>query len=237
MFLCCALFAIQWMLPPDAFAVGGGVPFVFREGQVPGAMQHAFAADSMDFTYHACADFDAADFVETGYLWISSFQDVDSVVDSQINYFMANGYHLYARYQFHAEECSGQQTCNFLDRKNYRVDQAALSLYLDPLQDTLLALQNCGVAVANGGDDVFLGAANAILSGQKSETDDQANGDFDIVFSNWFFTAAGQALFKDGNGNPLAIPTLVFNANVTILGGLLGDDHRPEGSGNLYWTD
>lgn len=202
-----------------------------------GAMQHALAADSMDFTYHACVDFDDFDPVESGYLWVSSFQDVDSVVDSQINDFLANGYHIYARYGFHADECSGQQTCNFLDRKSYRIDEASLSLFLDQLQDTQLGLQNCVVVGANIADDVFLGTANVIQSGQKSETDDQANGDFDIVFSNWFFSAAGQALFRDGFGNPLAVSTLAFNANVTVLGGPLGDSHRPEGSGNLYWVD
>lgn len=234
---CCALIASQWMIPSTASAVGGGVPFVVREGVVPGAMFHALPADSMDFTYHACVDFADADFTESGYLWISSFQDVDSVVDSQINDFMANGYHLYARFRIHADECSGQVTCNFLDRKNYRVDEAALSLYLDPLSDTVLGIQNCGVVGANTADDIFLGTANAIQSGQMSETDDQANGDFDIVFANWFFTAAGQALFWDGNGNPLAVQVLVFNGNVTTLGGPLGDNHRPEGSGNLYWRD
>ena len=234
----CALFSMQLMLVATASAVGNGVPFVFREGIVPGSMANPVGANSVDFTYHACDNFTDADSItETGYLWVSSFQDVGTVVDSQINYFLANGYHLYARYHFQADECSDQQTCNGLTRKNYVVNQAGLSLYLDPMQDTVLGLQNCGVVVAGNADDWFLGTANAIQNGQKSETNDLANGDFKIVFANWVFTAAGQALFKDGNGNPLAVPTLVFDANVTLLNGPLTNDHRPEGSGNLYWRD
>ena len=234
----CASFSIQLLICMHASAVGNGVPFVFREGFVPGAAQNPVAANSLDFTYHACDNFTAAGAVtETGYFWVSSFQNVGTVVDSQINHFLPNGYHLYARYHFSADECSDQQTCNGRTRKSYFIEQAGLSLYLDPLQDTVLGLQNCGVVAAGTADDVFLGNAMAIQNGQKSETDDLANGDFEIVLGNWAFTAAGQALFTDGNGNPLVVQVLVFNANVTMLNGPLVNDHLPEGSGNIYWRD
>jgi hypothetical protein len=233
-----ALVAIQFTAPPTASAVGNGVPFGFREGLIPNAQIHPVLADSMDFTYHSCFNFtDMDSFTETGYLWISSFQDVAGVVDSQINHFLPNGYHLYARYTFQGDECSSEHACNGGTRRNYAIDQARIALFIDPAQDTVLSIQNCAVAVANNGDDGFLGFADNILSGQKSETNEQANGDFDIVFNNWAFTALGQTLFLDVNGAPLAVPTLVFNANVTILGGPLNQDHRPEGSGNLYWVD
>jgi len=206
---------------------------------VQGAIVHPVFADSMDFTYHSCVDFtDMDSFTESGYLWISSFQDAVGVVDSQINYIAANGYHLYAKYTYDADECadSNQPTCNALTRRNYRVEQARLALFIDPMQDTVLGLQQCGVVVANDADDVFLGFADAIVAGQKSETNDLANGDFEVVFSNWAFSALGGALFRDLNGNPLVAPTLKFNGNVTILGGPLNNDHKPEGSGNLYWV-
>jgi hypothetical protein len=230
-----ALISIQ---APTASAVGNGVNFVFREGFVPGTMPNPVSANSLDFTYLSCVDFTAmGQFTETGYLWISSFQDVGSVVDSHINYAGAMGYHLYARYHFEADQCSAQMTCNGLARRNYGIEQATIALYSDPNQDTVLSIQDCAVVVAGDADDQFLGFANAIQAGQKSETNDLANGDFEIDFANWVFTADGQDLFRDGNGNPLAVPTLVFNANVTLLTGPLANDHKPEGSGNLYWRD
>ncbi len=235
----CALVSVQWLVPPSASAVGGGIPFVFREGAVAGAMQHPVNADSMDFTYHACLHFtDADSFRESGYFWISSFQDVAGVVDSQINDFLANGYRIYGRYSYDADQVGMAQPMPFGGtRLNYVVSQARLALYLDYDQNTVLSIQNCEPA-GNTDGDVFLGFCNAIITGEKSETNDPANGDFDIVFANWLFTAAGEALFRDPAGNnPLAANQLVFNGNVTLLGGALGMDHEPEGSGNLYWID
>ena len=233
----CAVLAAQWALPPSASAVGNGVGFVFREDQVPGANARALGANSMDFTYHACVHFtDVDSFRESGYFWISSFQNPVGVVDSQINYYLANGYRIYAKYSFDADQWGGPQPTPSGTRLNYVVSQARLSLFLDWDQNTVLGLQNCQ-PVGNTDGDIFLGSCNAIISGEKSETDGQANGDFDIRFANWVFTAAGQAMFRNGMGNPLLANQLIFNANVTLLNGPLGDDHRPEGSGNLYWID
>jgi hypothetical protein len=223
----------------NAFAVGAGVPFVFEELDVP-ALNHDVNANSFDLTYHACVDFvDNGIFNEVGYFWISSFQDVDSVVDSQINDFQANGYHLYGKYAFHGEECLDQMTCHAnRTRKTYDLSQASISLYVDPLSNTTIQLMNCQVVVAGAEDDRPLGSASMLQSEMKTETDDFANGDFDLVFSNWVFTADGQDLFREpGGGNPLDNSTLVFNANVTRLQGPLVNDHRPEGSGNLFWRD
>ena len=114
---------------------------------------------------------------------------------------------------------------------------ARIQLYLDPLSDTVLGLANCQVTAAGTADDVLLGGANVLLDGEKSETNGLANGDFELVFANWLFTPAGQTLYRDVFGNPLFAPQFVFNANVTQLGGALGNDHRPEGSGNIFWRD
>jgi hypothetical protein len=233
-----ALVAVQGMTPPDALAVGGGVGFVFRELFVP-ADPHPVPADSMDLTYHSCVDFTAMNsFTERGYFWVSSFQDVDSVVDSQINYYLPDGYHIYAKYRFEADQCNANQmTCNGLTRRNYAVEDAEIELYVDPQSDTGLSIAGCGVVVNGNADDRLLGSANAIVNGQKTETNDLASGDLELVFGNWVFTADGQELFRDGNGNPLAANIFVFNANVTQLGGALNNDHRPEGSGNIFWRD
>jgi hypothetical protein len=220
----------------SAFAVGGGVPFTFREGDVP-AIMHSVPADGLDLTYHSCVAFQGASITESGYFWNSSFQDIDSVVDSQINYFLGNGYHIYATYNFQAEQCSEQETCNGDTRLNYFVTGGTLSLWVDPDSNTALSLANCAAVVGGQtGDDRLLGTSAMVLSGQKTETNDQANGDFEIVFGNWLFTVDGQELFFDeGNQNPLAADRLVFNGNVTRLQGPLTNLHRPEGSGNIFW--
>jgi hypothetical protein len=232
-----ALVAIQGLVPPSAYAVGNGLTFGFRETPIPGAAMNALIANSLDFTYHDCTDFTAAGaFTERGYLWISSFQDIAGVVDSQINHFVANGYHIYARYNYEGEECSSQEMCEpNKTRRNYTLHEGSINLFVDPQQDTVLALNNCAVVVANNADDIPLGAAPAITYGAKTETDDRINGDFEIEFGPWAFSNFGTALFRDLNGNPLAANRLVINGNVTRLLGPLGADHRPEGSGNLFW--
>jgi hypothetical protein len=236
----CALASVQWLVPPSASAVGNGLPFVFREGLVQGAMAHPVAADSLDFTYHACVHFTDDDtFRESGYFWISSFQDLDSEVDSQINYFLANGYRIYGLYTFEADQWGQSQPTPSGNRLNYVVSKAKLSLFLDWDQNTVLGINNC-LPGGNTDGDVFLGTCDGIISGEKSETDGQANGDFDILFEDWMFSPAGATLFRnpaDPANLPLVVNQLVFNGNVTLLNGALGDDHMPEGSGNLYWID
>ena len=238
-FIGSALVAFQGLVPPSAYAVGPGVDFGFAETPIPGTQVHAVFANSLDFTYHDCLDFiDPDSFIERGYLWISSFQDVASVVDSQINHFLPNGYHIYARYMYQADECSSEDTCTAnKTRRNYTVNGASIQLFVDPLSDTVLAFNGCAVVAANTADDRPLGGANQIQEGQKTETNDLINGDFEIVFNNWVFSAFGQTLFQDLNGVPLVAPRLVFNGNVTRLLGPLDNDHRPEGSGNLYWLE
>lgn len=220
---------------PSVFAVGAGVPYAFVETPIPAALANVVFADSEDDTYHACLDYIGAnDINEVGYAWISSYQAPGTVVDSQINHFLPNGYRKYVRFRFHAEVCSDQQTCSGRDRRNFTIDEASIRLYLDPLSDTVLGLQNCAVTVANSGDDIPLGGAT-VGTGQLTETNDLATGDFEITFTDWAFTAMGGQLYRDLNNNPLVAPILQFNQNVTRLQGSLLGDHLPEGSGNLFW--
>ncbi|MGH8605270.1 MAG: hypothetical protein ACREXR_21520, partial [Gammaproteobacteria bacterium] len=149
----------------EASAVGGGLPFVVDESVVPGALNNVFDADSLDLTYHACTKVGGPNNMrlrETGYFWNSSYQDIDSVVDSQINHFLPNGYHIYGVYTYEADQVSADQqyTPTGGDRLNYVVasDHAAISLYLDPLQNTTLALNaGCQVVKANTADDRLVG--------------------------------------------------------------------------------
>jgi hypothetical protein len=224
----------------SAFAVGGGVPFFFREGFVPGGTQpNPVPADSEDFTYHSCVHFVTANsVVQNGYFWVSSYQDAVGVVNSQINFIGNAGYRVYGRYHLAADECIGPQpTCNNLVRRSYAVTEGQIELFIDPSADTVLGLNNCQVVVANTGDDQPLGLAAQVISGQITETNDQANGDFDVLFGMWAFTAAGQQLYRDGNNNALAVNQMEFNANTTRLQGAINADHLPEGSGNFYWVD
>jgi hypothetical protein len=224
----------------SAFAVGGGVPFFFREGFVPGGTQpNPVPADSEDFTHHSCVHFVTANsVVQNGYFWVSSYQDAVGVVNSQINFIGNAGYRVYGRYHLAADECIGPQpTCNNLVRRSYAVTEGQIELFIDPSADTVLGLNNCQVVVANTGDDQPLGLAAQVISGQITETNDQANGDFDVLFGMWAFTAAGQQLYRDGNNNALAVNQMEFNANTTRLQGAINADHLPEGSGNFYWVD
>ena len=111
-----------------------------------------------------------------------------------------------------------QGTCHNDTRLNYDIDGAVLALYLDPRSDTTLSIQDCAVVANRLADDRYLGIATNIANmpvSMKSETNDLANGDFE----------------------PLAVPTLAFKGNVTLLGGPLFGNHRPSGSGNLDGID
>lgn len=222
----------------EVMAVGGGLTLNVDESIVPGALNNAFDADSLDFTYHACTDIGGEDdrkLAETGYFWNSSYQDAVGVVDSQINHFLPNGYHIYGRYSYQAGQVGGAQRTPTGDRLSYVVDpnaNANIRLYIDPNQDTTLEIQDCQVVVTHHADDLLVGGSNAVAQGEKSETSGLANGDFKVVFSNWVWGPAG-ALF----GPPANANFLVFNGNLTNLGGVLGADHNPEGSGNIFWLE
>jgi hypothetical protein len=221
----------------EVMAVGGGLHFNVDEGFVHGAKINMFDADSLDLTYHACTNIGGANGMrleENGYFWNSSYQDADSVVDSQINYFLPNGYHIYGRYSYQAGQVGGAQPTPTGDRLNYEVRpvNAVIELYVDPNQDTTLELPACPgpVVVANNDDDLLVGSSNAVEQGEKSETSGLANGDFKVVFSHWVWGPAGDLFGPPANAN-----FLVFNGNLTNLGGALGASHRPEGSGNIFW--
>ncbi len=224
-------------------AVGNGVPFVVHEVVVPGADAHDLNSNSLDFTYHSCVDFthqpgEEPRFGESGYFWVSSYQNPTSVVDSQINYYEANGYRIYGKYHYDAEFFNGPQPTPTPGgvRFNYEDDPDGapfVSLFVDRLSDTVLDLVEClPVPIAGGGDDILIGSSFTLNNGEKSETNAIANGDFELRYGNWNFTGFGAALFDFQQ----PVTRLVLNANITqLIGGALNVDHKTEGSGNLFW--
>ena len=172
-----------------------------RRGCGPGCDPRTHNANSLDFTYHSCVDFpqppgQPPQFLESGYFWVSSYQSPASVVDSQINYFVANGYRIYAKYRYQAEFVNAHQPSPSGLRLNYVAPQqpALIELYLDQ-SNTVLDLQNCApVVVAPHNDDILLGSSMTLNYGEKSETNNvAATGDFELRFGNWTFTNFGQA--------------------------------------------
>ena len=226
-----------------ASAVGNGLPFVVDEDGVPGAIAITHNANSADFTYHSCVDFIQQPgqpplFRESGYFWVSSYQNLTSVVDSQINYFDANGYRIYAKYSYAAQFVNLHNPSPSGLRLNYVAPQqpAIIEMYLDWQSNTVLGLQQCGPVVVSGGnEDILLGSSATLEYGEKSETSNiAANGDFELRFVNWAFTNFGEAIFRFPE--PAAFYRMVMNANITrLIGGNLITDHAAEGSGNLFW--
>ncbi len=233
MFLASCLALTNLLASSEAGAVGPGLDFHVTEGAIPGAQAHNFDANSLDLTYHACTQVVGQNLTETGYFWVSSYQDKDSVVDSQINHFLNNGYHIYGIYNYQAQEVGPRQMAIGGDRLNYEVTDGSINLYIDPDKDTILDIVECQVTVADNGDDASMGDSVGVLLGAKSETDGVANGDFKVVFNNWTWDPVGYEIIHPFTG--FVFDTLVFNGNLTVLGGPLGANHDPEGSGNIYW--
>jgi len=227
---------------PQAYAVGGGGNFTVNEAALTADPQ-TMEADSLDLTYHDCLKFGGFDnrrFRDVGYLWISSYQDADSVVNSQINYSNAggtNGYNIYAKYLYSGQQAMAPQATPTGNRINYTVDpNAPFELWLDPNQDTTLGLIafNCLYVSAGTADDILLGTANNVQVGERSETDGLANGDFELCYDDWSFTARGDEWIKLVGG--MSFTSMSFNGNITrLMGGMLKQDHRAEGSGNIFW--
>ena len=103
----------------------------------------------------------------------------------------------------------------------------------DPSQDTSLNVVNCQIVSQNTADDVRIGFSNVVVQGEKSETNGLANGDFEVVFGNWVWTNGFGNIFSSVNMLPFNF--LSFNGNITLLGGALGQNHFPQGSGNIFW--
>ena len=225
-------------------AVGNGLPFVVDEDAVPGAIARTHNSNSVDLTYHSCVNFiqppgQPLQFRESGYFWVSSYQNLTSVVDSQINYFDVNGYRIYAKYSYEAQLFNSHTPSPSGQRLNYLATnvEPVIELYADFNSNTVIQLVGCAAVVdpATDNDDILIGSSATLNYGEKSETSNvAANGDFELRFGNWAFTNFGESLFQFPQ--PAAFYRLVLNANITrLIGGTLTTGHRAEGSGNLFW--
>lgn len=222
-------------------AIGDGIIFEVDEYQIP-TSDNIVAAESLDFTYHACSRITGKKkrrAFEHGYFSISSFQDNDRVVNSQINHVRINSYQIYGKYSYRAkQEGPIQRTATGGGRRNYLInpDDATILLYVDPLRDTHLQIRNCNVVTTGNNDDLILGVSHNVIVGEKSETSGLADGDFKVVFNNWEWGQFAYELINPAEPFDLDdFNFLVFNGNITDLGGPLNGNHAPEGAGNLFW--
>jgi len=231
------LVSVMALTSHSALAVGTGVDFGVDENSVPGSNMNMFHADSVDLSYNACSKVippiaaNPQQLEEKGYFWLSSYQDNLTVHDSQINYYDVNGYHIYGIYEFTSDlVTSGTSVLG--NRRGYQLTSARLALYLDPNQDTTITFAGCQYVIANTADDRRIGFGSNLSSGEKSEKDGLANGDFQFFLDDWTWD----------NMSPFVAFTpmsrVSFSANLTVFGGNNVDlSHTPNGSGNIFWRN
>jgi len=221
--------------PLPVLAVGPGLNFGVDESVVPAINHIINPVDSIDFSYQDCTQIQGNSLSENGYFYASSFREEDDVLESQINYVAANGYKIYAKYNYGASLVGTQNTPSG-QRNTYTVNAngGSFTLYLDRLQDTQLTFNNdCQIASINTADDEVLGFSSSISIGERFESNGLAQGDFKILYDDWQFTMFGQSFFLLNAGANYAV--LVFNGNITNLQGPINSNHQPEGSGNIFW--
>lgn len=88
-----------------------------------------------------------------------------------------------------------------------------VDLFIDPLQNTTFTLPGSGsgsVTLAGAGDDLELGSASSLVSGDSHARIGLANGDFEMILNDWTLTSFGTSFFTspvpfylivDTNGN------------------------------------
>ena len=170
--------------------------FTVDEGTVPGNAQNTVSADRISFNYAGRIDqtlvggsFDGDDpFTEWGYLTKASFANGGSAVPSQLN--SLNGYGIYGIFTIMgtaAQDGSGIRAT---------FSSAALTLYVDPGQDTTLGFNVGNMAVTTGGAGEDYAIANYTLQeGEARVFGGLANGDFDTIL-NLSLTTDGEAFFS-----------------------------------------
>jgi hypothetical protein len=114
------------------------------------------------------------------------------------------------------------------ERRDYEVQSGSVSLFTDPFEDTTLSINNCQLMRQGDDDDWRIGSSSNLAVGEKSEKEDIANGDFELRFLGWMWDMPEPII-------PFPSFQFIINANVTELNGPLDDNHKPEGSGNLFW--
>lgn len=210
----------------SALAVGTGLPFTVSDGAVPGApfSPADSIVDSFDFSYRAVIDqannggpLNGDAFTEKGFFEASSYKLGSATVPTFLNTGFGLGYAMYGIFSLTGTSAlnSGSITASFLTGE--------LKIYLDPNQNGVRSLPNAGLAdgviagnaiSSNSGEDLLIGTATLLNSGEAHLFPGLANGDYEIIWGNWALEPFGQTYWSD----PAAFHTIInFNGNTTTV--------------------
>lgn len=172
--------------------------FTVDEGTVPGAVQNTVSADRISFNYAARIDqtinggvLDGDDpFTESGFLTKASFANGGTAVSSQLNGFAPGGYGIYGLFTI-----TGTASASSAGEINATFLTAALTLFIDPDQDTTFGFNGANAAVTTGGTTGDYAIVNYTLQqGEAFVRAGLAEGDFDTLL-NATLTTDGEAFF------------------------------------------
>lgn len=173
--------------------------FQVQESSVPGAVANLLTADRISFDYNARiiqtnvgGTLAGADdpFTEFGFFNKAAFANGGAAVPSQLNALGPGGYGIYGLFTISGEADPGGAPGSI----KATFSSATLTLWLDPDQNTTLALGGAGVVLGGvPGEDVKL-ADYTLVAGEANVFGGLANGDFDTLL-NMTLTPAGQAYF------------------------------------------
>lgn len=240
-------------LSTTAMAVGTGQDFGVAEGSVPGTGNNDFVADSFDFSSTSRLEqfndgsgtgglLDGNDpFGQTGYLEASSWKDGVSTKPSFMNFVTNSGYSMYGLYSL-----TGLSTSDG-DVSTINFASGNFELWADPGQNTNQALPGSdgtldgnvtgAVITVGDADDLLIGSATSVVPTSEAHlTSGLANGDFEIVFSDWALTAFGSTFLTD------PVPfyfTMNFDGNTTSIdppgSATVSFESVSDGSGNSFF--
>lgn len=179
--------------------------FNVQEGVVLGSAPNLVTADGISFSYAANVNqtvnggsLAGADdpFTEYGFLSKASFTLNNVAQASQLNAIpIFGGYGLYGLFTIQGEADPGGNPAEI----HATFQSLTMTLYLDPLQDTDLALGGGGGPVVTGdtGDDVAV-VSYTLAAGSADVRAGLNNGDFDTIL-NMTLSPTGQAYFTSPN--------------------------------------
>lgn len=175
-----------------------GPLFTVDEGSVPGTTPNLVTADRISFEYHARIDqtvggggLGGSDdpFIESGFLTKAAFgSPTGGSVPSQLN--ALGGYGIYGLFTI-----TGEADPFGANGILATFQTLTMTLYIDPDQNTTLALPAAGAVIPGGDTSQDFAIATFTLDvGQAHVFDGLANGDFDTLL-NLTLTPAGQLFF------------------------------------------
>lgn len=239
----------------SASAVGTGLGFTVTEGAILGTPANTFTADSFDFSYTARIEqandgsgaggaLDGDAFQEKGYFDASSWKLGVATPPSYLNSPEPSGYGMYGIFTL-----SGTAAVDGTGIKAV-FTSGVLELYVDPLNNTTYALPGSdgtidgtitgSVTVANAGEDEKVGSASLMVTGSEANLNaGLANGDFEVVWSDWLLTAFGDTFLSSAPLSPFHM-IINFDGNTTTVtppgSATAPFDSVADGSGNAFYN-